>query len=202
MAEIKFIYFDVGGVLIDYKDAFKGATSKFNIPHSEFMDVWLNNEDSVTRGKIHPQEFWHLVRKKLKIKEGADFDFLKSWIEDYRPIKTTHAIVKKFISKYKIGLLTNLYKGMTPLLREKNLIPDVAYSSIITSYETGLRKPEKEIYELATKKVNLKPEEIFFVDDQENFIEGAKKIGWNTFLFDSENVRNSTRKLKNLLDFH
>ncbi|OGK23370.1 hypothetical protein A2954_03740 [Candidatus Roizmanbacteria bacterium RIFCSPLOWO2_01_FULL_37_12] len=199
MPKIKFIYFDIGGVLIDYKNAFKTATNKFNIPYESFIKVWMKHDDPVTRGKMTPQEFWNNVRKEFKISKGEEFDFLTSWVEDYKPIKTTHAIIKKFINKYKIGLISNLYSGMIPMLLAKELIPDVAYSSIITSYETGFRKPEREIYELATKRVNLNAEEIFFVDDREDFIEGGKSIGWKTFLLNPNDTERSAKKLDRIL---
>lgn len=200
MRKIKFIYFDVGGVLIDYKDAFKGVSEKFNIPIPSINDIWLSYADPVTRGLLSPQDLWNNIRKELLIEGGEDFDFLTSWVEDYKPIKTIHTIVKKFINKYKVGLLTNLYKGMIPILKEKKLIPDVTYTSIITSYETGLKKPEKKIYELATTRVNLEPHEIFFVDDREDFIEGAKQMGWRTFLFNPNNIPDSANRLKKILE--
>lgn len=78
MPNIKFIYFDVGGVLIDWKNAFKTVTDKFQIPFNKFIIEWNIYDDQITRGLITPQEFWNLVRKDLNITEGNDFDFLEN----------------------------------------------------------------------------------------------------------------------------
>ena len=42
MPKIKFIYFDIGGVLLDWYDSFKTATEEFNIPFKEFNKLWLD----------------------------------------------------------------------------------------------------------------------------------------------------------------
>lgn len=199
MSQIKFIFFDIGGVLIDWRNAFKTVSAKFKIPFAEFINEWNIYNDRITRGKITPQEFWNHVKADLKIKEGKNFDFLDNWVSDYKPILEMHRFVYELSNTYKIGLLTNLYKGMLPILIRKKLIPNISYSSIVTSCETGLRKPEGEIYKLATKIANSKPEEILLVDDREDFIEGAKKVGWQTYLFKLSAVNKTISELTQIL---
>ncbi|MCA9369346.1 HAD-IA family hydrolase, partial [Candidatus Woesebacteria bacterium] len=70
------------------------------------------------------------------------------------------------------------------------------------SCDIGFVKPEIEIYQIATEKAKTNPEEILFIDDNNNFIEGAKKIGWQTFLFDEENPRDSVFQLRTLLNLN
>lgn len=200
MLKIKFIYFDVGNILVNWSDAFKTVTKKFHIPLSKMFEEWDKYDEQITRGKITPQEFWNKVRYDLKIKDGEDFDFLESWIEDYKPIKETHNLLKKLEKNYKIGLMTNLYIGMLPRLLEKGLIPSVNYSSIIISCEIGFRKPEKETYKIAEQKTGVRQEEILLIDDKEDFIDGAKKAGWQAFLFDPKNPQKSINKLQKTLE--
>src|SRR3989338_616860 len=149
MPKIKFIYFDIGGVLLDWYDSFKTATKEFNIPYDEFKKLWLRKDfvDDMTRGKIVPQDLWKEAIKKFNLKNVDAFDFLSSWVGDYRPRKDVHKAVYQFSKKYRIGLISNLYKGMLPKLLELRIVPDITYSSIILSCDTGFRKTEKEIYE-------------------------------------------------------
>ena len=98
--------------------------------------------------------------KKYHIPEADNFDFLESWVSDYKPIPEIHNFIHNIKSNYKIGLLSNIYKGMWPLLLEKKLIPDIRYEAVIFSCGVGMRKPEEGIYALAQKK--LKRSRIIF----------------------------------------
>ena len=83
------------------------------------------------------------------------------------------------ICGYPSPLKRIIYNGSDPL---GNLwVPEAAWAffdPIITSYEAQSMKPHAGIYELAAKRVNLPPEEIFFVDDRAENVEGARKLGW------------------------
>ena len=121
-------------------------------------------------------------------------------MSDYRPRKEIHKLAYELSKKYKIGLLSNIYNGMMPRLIELGIVANnIDYSSIILSYETGLRKPEKEIYEIAAKKAGIKPREILLIDDRKDFIEGAKTVGWQTFWFDEKDIKGSINRLKRFL---
>ena len=48
------------------------------------------------------------------------------------------------------------------------------------SHELGLRKPDAAIFEYILREQNLKPEEVFFIDDSPEHIEGANKLGIKT----------------------
>lgn len=201
MNKIKFVYFDIGNVMADTNDYFKGATSRFNISLSEFTEFWngSNGADEMTRGKITAQEFWHTAVRKFNIKNAEHFDFLESWLGDYKPIPETHDLAKKISEQYRIGLISNLYPGMITKLVKRGLVADLKYSAVILSCETGFRKPEKEIYKVATESAGVSPGEIFFIDDRQDFLEGADSYGWQTFWFNEHDLRQTTNKLKKLL---
>ena len=62
MKKVKFIYFDIGGVMADTTNYFKEATTKFRIPMNKFTKFWQEYfRDEMTRGKITPQEFWKIL---------------------------------------------------------------------------------------------------------------------------------------------
>lgn len=201
MNRVKFIYFDIGNVMADTNDYFKGATTKFNIPLSDFTQFWDsgNGADDMTRGKITAQEFWQDAVRKFNIENAGDFDFLESWLSDYKPISETHELARKLSKQYEIGLISNLYPGMITKLFNRELVADLKYSAVILSCETGFRKPEKEIYQIATEKAAVRPEDIFFIDDRIDFIEGANKFGWHTFRFDDGKILSTINRLEKLL---
>lgn len=199
MAKIKFIYFDVGNVLNEYEGSFDETINKFNLASDDFMDFWFEYEDDLTRGKITPEIFWQKAIKRFNLKNGDKYNFPDSWASGYTPQIKMHEFVKKIKGKYRIGLLTNHYIGMLDRSIKKGKVPDLNYEVKVTSYETGYRKPEKEIYKIATKKAGVLPQEILFIDDIEKFIIGAKDAGWNTFHFNMENIEETVLKLEKLL---
>lgn len=83
---------------------------------------------------------------------------------------------------YQTAILSNSFVGARTKEQEKyhfNKITD----QIIYSHEVGLAKPDKRIYELTCKRVNVRPEEIIFVDDAEPNIVTALEYGIHGILF-------------------
>jgi len=81
---------------------------------------------------------------------------------------------------YQPGLVSN---GKSPF-QERNFnalgVSDL-FNVVIISEAVGYRKPEKEIFELACKRLNVLPEEVVFVgDNPEADIDGANRFGMYT----------------------
>lgn len=196
---IKFIYFDVGGVFVNCENYFNKVTSDFKIPYDVFLEQWDTYNDSITQGKITPQEFWNKVRTNLQITDGATYDFLENWISDYIFISPTSDFVKEISSTFRVGLFTNIYKGMLPRLMQKKLVPNIKYSVIIDSSEVHMKKPDTEIYELAQQKAHILPAEILLVDDKEDFIKSASNCGWQTLQFQTHNPLASIKGARQMI---
>jgi putative hydrolase of the HAD superfamily len=81
----------------------------------------------------------------------------------------------------KIGLISN---ADNTELAEWNKSPIAkCFDSTILSFEVGLVKPDKEIYELSLKMLNSSAEESVFVGDGgSSELEGAKKCGLSTVM--------------------
>ncbi|MDC3395343.1 HAD-IA family hydrolase, partial [Flavobacteriales bacterium] len=57
------------------------------------------------------------------------------------------------------------------------------------SHEVGMRKPNTEVFEHILVEQKLKAEEVFFIDDSPQHIEGAKKLGIKTHhLLDNKDI--------------
>ena len=197
---IKFIFFDIGGVFLEWDNCFKNAAKKHNLDRQQISALFGKYDDQITKGQMTPEEFWRKCQEELFIKNAKDFNFLESWVDDYIPITDVYSFVKALSKKYKIGLISNIYKGMFSLLIEKNIIPNISFDVKILSCEVGLRKPEIEIYTLAQSKCHLKNSEILFIDDVKIHLEPAKRMGWQTFLFETHNVDKSIAGIQSLLD--
>jgi putative hydrolase of the HAD superfamily len=48
---------------------------------------------------------------------------------------------------------------------------------MVLSFEVGLSKPDAQIYQLACKRLDVKPTETVFIDDLEPFCRAAQDLG-------------------------
>ena len=54
----------------------------------------------------------------------------------------------------------------------------------VFSYEVGIMKPEKGIFEALISQSGVKPEEIVYADDDESKLQGAIDLGINAFVYE------------------
>jgi glucose-1-phosphatase len=196
---VEFVYFDVGGVLIDWSDVFKTAAHKFNLSVDDIDMVFSEHHDLITKGLMSSAQFWEKCIEKYHIINAESFDFLASWVADYKPITLTHALIEAISPDFGIGLLSNIYEGMMPFLRENNLIPTIEYRSVVFSCDVGMMKPEQAIYHYAQEQSKTRPEHILFVDDRQDFLELPASMGWKTFLFDEKKPIDTIDEIKHML---
>ncbi|WP_037682693.1 HAD family hydrolase [Streptomyces cellulosae] len=81
-----------------------------------------------------------------------------------------------------VGMLSNMvpawdehWRAMVP--------PEGLFDDLVMSFEVGLRKPQREIFELAAKRAGFAAEECVLVDDLEVNCEGARAAGWQAVHF-------------------
>ena len=46
-----------------------------------------------------------------------------------------------------------------------------------------MSKPSEKLYRYVEKTIKASGDEIFFIDDIQKYLEGTKKLGWQTFLY-------------------
>ncbi len=92
------------------------------------------------------------------------------------------AVVKKLKERFKIALLSNNNKEYCEeYLFRPGL--DKFFDIMVISYQVGYRKPAPEIYQILIKKLNLRPEEILFVDDDPTKLPAAEAQGIKTLVY-------------------
>jgi putative hydrolase of the HAD superfamily len=53
----------------------------------------------------------------------------------------------------------------------------------ILSFEVGAKKPRQRIYEAIFEKMNIRPGEVFYIDDIPKYVEVAKHLGIGGMVF-------------------
>jgi HAD superfamily hydrolase (TIGR01509 family) len=83
---------------------------------------------------------------------------------------------------YALGVINNGTAITVPYFKKENNFGEF-FSIFINSSEVGLEKPDSRIYFMALERMGLKPEESVFIDDTEENVLGARKIGMQGILF-------------------
>lgn len=183
---IKFVYFDVGGVLIkDFSKTDKWNELKIDLKINDpNFDVWFDD-----------------LEAKLLIGK-ASFENTKLTLNDFvsrfEMNPSIWPIVKEIKKKYRVGLLTGMYSGMLDAIFKSGVMPEIEWDVIVDSSVFGFKKPNIEIYKIAEEKAGFLGEEILFVDNTKKNLETAQSLGWQTFLYDSSDYVGSTEKLRTL----
>jgi putative hydrolase of the HAD superfamily len=77
---------------------------------------------------------------------------------------------------YRLAILTNNVKEFGDNWRAMFPVEELC-EDVIDSSHVGMRKPEREIYELTCTRLGVKPDELVFVDDNADNIAAAREFG-------------------------
>ncbi|PIY80694.1 MAG: hypothetical protein COY80_01520 [Candidatus Pacebacteria bacterium CG_4_10_14_0_8_um_filter_42_14] len=204
MGDIKFVYFDVGGVLLkDYSGSNKWVEMRRDLGVTEDLDKKFEFVWNKYRSKICIDRDVDTLIPEFEEATGLSFpenhSILADFVNRFELNLSIWPIVKQIANKYKVGLLTNMYPRMLSLIQEKKLVPDLAWDVVVDSSLVGYQKPETEIFLLAEKLAKVEPNQIFFVENSKEHTEAAEKRGWKTLLYDPKDPQTSNSALLELL---
>jgi len=201
---IKFIYFDVGGVVIrDFSGTNKWEELKAGMgikpeQAEAFNEIFDKYEPEVCVGR-DVETLVPMLREKLGLQLPENYLFLQDFVSRFEKNESIWPVIKKVKDKYKIGLLTNMYPNMLDAIYKANLMPAVAWNIVIDSSIEKVRKPQTEIFQLAQDRSEFKGEEILFVDNGAKHVDAAKAFGWQGFVYDPTNTEKSNEDLEAIL---
>lgn len=201
---MKFIYFDIGGVLgKDFSATNKWdlLTSDWGIPKTRKMELnklFDEFENEACKGR-NVEDFLLIVKEKFGIQFPINYSLIDDFVNRFYKNEGIEKIINKIKNEYKLGLLTNMYSGMLKIIMERKIIPNINWTVIIDSSVEKYKKPEIEIYKIAQEKSGVEAREILFIDNKKENLEIPKEMGWQTFWFDSSNYERSNKELESFL---
>ena len=188
---ISAVVFDFGGVLITPITQLLGEVAGWHgIGMVEMLDVLLGPRDMST-----PDHPWHRAeRGELRTADlqdevapfaaaagltlrGDEYERLLCGVFDVHD-EVVERIVQLRREGYRTGLVTNSFKEFRHHLEAH--VDFSIFDAVIDSSEVGCRKPEPEIYEVATRLVGRPAGEILYLDDFAANLVGAQTAGWRT----------------------
>ena len=193
--DVKLVLFDIGGGLIDYSPVFTSAERDVHITKGVLDNTLDKYEREVAQGRISVRDLYQLCMQENNLHADPNYDLLTSWVNDFRKIEETYNLVHDLANVYQVSLLSNIYKGMVPMMLKQGLLPNVNYSYKFLSCDLGMEKPNEGIYALVEQTTGLNSNAILFIDNKSEYLAPAEKLGWKTVKFDTANPKVSCAKI-------
>lgn len=189
---IKNLILDLGGVIINLD--VPRTIAEFNkISGIPFESLYTQAEQieifsQFDKGEISEEDFFTELRKLIRY-EGDPGQILRAWnamLLDF-PQHRLELLVK-LKQKYRTFLLSNTCEphitAFEHELYHSNGVKHFSdyFDEIYYSCRVGMRKPDKEIFEMVLQKNELKPDETVFIDDSVQHVKSAGETGINAYL--------------------
>ena len=201
---IKAVFFDLFFTLIYPSYSIENEYEIIGISSSEWESYAENNilYDERAKGKIRNERqiidrIVNIMPYKVTEEQKRNI-LLKREERMKRTLLSVDNKVLEILGKVrekgvKIGLISNAdiidikYWNDSPL--------SAFFDSVIFSCDVGILKPETEIYQLAMKRLNVKPEESIFIGDGgSNELFGAKRAGMKTIFSEYLDCKSKIQK--------
>lgn len=206
MNKIKWIFFDIGGVLRDEteyniwrRDILLLQARKINPEISEENFENVHKQASKMHGSLRQNILEILtgdkeVAKQLKNEiheEGTKI------LQNIPIMPNALEVVKELSRKYFLAIISNYSSAIKSVLKEAGLLNYFKVLGISEDY--NLHKPDPEFFKAVLKDAKAKFEESVMIDDNiERSLDVAKKLGMTTVFFNATNRQNIP---KDIVDF-
>lgn len=180
------IVFDLGNVLIPFdlnKAIIKlnqienGMGDRFN----NFFKSNYNLHRDFEKGKIPENDF---INRVLEVVDHRidPVTFCRYYADIFSLNEDVISLLPVLKKNYKLFLLSNTDSIHKKYGWEKYKFLN-NFEKLILSFEVGSVKPEEKIYLAVEEASGFSSREHFFIDDIQEYVDGAKKIGWEAVQF-------------------
>ncbi len=165
---------------------------------------WLK---SVEKGiKFYKKYYYYLLKGEgitQHLTERAQILFKRLWNNNHVAFPETETVLKKLKQKgYSLGVISDTFPSLKLSLEKIGLAK--YFSSFTCSSEVMAYKPDPKIFTAALTKHNAKASECIYIDDYDIEADGARKLGFTSFLIDRSKTRTGewiVSSLSEVLDF-
>jgi FMN phosphatase YigB (HAD superfamily) len=183
---IEAVLFDWGGVLIDNPapGLMDYCAKALGVPVEDYVRVHNTHGEPFQKGSVAEAVFWQRVcgglNRPLPRQSSLWGDAFRAM---YHPREPVFALVRRLRKTgCKTGLLSNTE---TPAMQFFLELGYDMFDALTFSCAEGVFKPQREIYEIAARKLGLAPAQCVLVDDRFDFVEGARDAGMQGIVYES-----------------
>jgi len=189
---IKLFVFDLGNVILPFENRqiatklHKKSRDKAHFASDEIFTFMFERDKGLINtyetGRMSSEEFFGQLKERYKLDLTFE-EFRGIWNPIFREDReVTDAILYLKSKGYPVFLLSNTNELHFSYIIERYPVVHVLDERIL-SFEAGVKKPEKRIYEMIFEKMDVDKSEVFYIDDIEQYVEAAKEFGIQGMLF-------------------
>lgn len=178
MQEFDVIVFDLGGVLLDISGVqaiLEWRNHQENLP--EFWLKWINSPSvrGFESGQIEADQFIEGVVTEFELPvDGKTFaQSYASWIKGM--FSGAEQLLTQLKPNYQLACLTNTNSLHWPEVIKTGVIDFI--DTPFVSFEMGEVKPEIAIYQIMLAQLNVEPQRVLFLDDNQVNVDAANACG-------------------------
>lgn len=197
MKQIKFIIFDIGGVLADLLSGDWFITNNFfnilpklrnrvdEVKIAIKKNMYLQDMRNIPTEQDEAKMFYNFYKQvfiDLDYKNLTD-DILNEIVNDivfndnkFRFFDDVIPVLENLSSEYKLGILSDGWVSSYRVL--KNYKIDKYFDTIFISSKYGCVKKDGKFFELLKEEMNISDDEAIFIDDRESILEVSTKYGF------------------------
>jgi HAD superfamily hydrolase (TIGR01509 family) len=201
---IKLFVFDLGNVILPFEhrqiavklyERARGKTSSSPEEVFRFMfDIGKGLIDIYEEGLMSSLQFFSSLRDRYRIDMEYE-EFVNIWNPIFRENPEVNEIILSLKEKgYPIFLLSNTNELHFSYIIEKYPIVH-AMDEWILSFEVGVKKPGKRIFDAIFEKTDVRHDEVFYIDDIQEYVDAAKGFGMDGIVFrDAAQLRQALKE--------
>jgi len=183
---IKTIIFDYDGVVkksqklsLDIVDLYKISIEEYE----KFLPQLKPIIEKFDKGLTTEENFWiefsHILGRDVP--ENCKEKAKKMYKDKFVFFSEVIGLIEKLKSEgFRLSILSNMFPYQLEIIKEINGCS--LFDDLFFSCERGIKKPDLEFYELVIREMDANPQECLFIDDKEENLVPAKKIGMKTVL--------------------
>jgi len=199
--EIKAVIWDMGGVLLREWDASprQKLAAHWGVSVEKLLHLVFLSESArqAALGLVSEEEHWEWIGNQVGVPAVNLREFqLEFWAGD-RIDPDVSAYIAALKKEYQTALLSNAWTQTRRILDEYYGCLGL-FDHVIISAEVLLAKPDPAIYRLMLDQLKVAPGQAIFVDDLQENIDAAEKLGIHGVRFvDAQQAINEVSQLLN-----
>ena len=179
--------FDAGGVLhIAGSSQSEDLKHELGLTDKQLTEFYSHYLPLLGTGLMTEAAMWEELHQKFGIRKVDIKERLltRKFEASLEKMPGMYELVNELKQKnIKVVLLTNVSQQFAEILERKGHYEP--FDLKVLSFETGLWKPDKKIYEYALAKAGAKAAETVFIDDLKENVAAANSVGMYGVLFES-----------------
>lgn len=183
------ILFDIGGVLVRWKDIWliNEISEKFEISKKDLVMGFETHLTDLFTGKMSEDKFWRKVLGKAYTKTKSSQGIIDEVFSRRSIINQEVFELAKTLKGmgFKIGILSNITSETRRSLQRKGIFEIFDYRFFSDKIKSA--KPHSQIFSKVQKKIGVKSSQIILIDDKDENIKAAQSHGFKTILYKEVN---------------